>query len=82
MVGRASPGGLDLFTEEVADLFALLPLFPELGRPYPHPQIPLLRRALLRATKHHVYYQYDKKAVTVISVWGAVRGRGPRLRAP
>lgn len=76
------PAAPALFAEELAELFALLAIYPELGRPHPHRRIASLRRALLRATQHHVYYAFDGRWVIVLSVWSTVRGRGPRLRRP
>jgi hypothetical protein len=40
-----------------------------------------VRRVLLRKTKTHVYYSVDDDAerVKVLAVWGAPKGRGPKL---
>jgi hypothetical protein len=40
-----------------------------------------VRRVLLRKTRTHVYYSVDEDAelVTVLAVWGAPKGRGPKL---
>jgi hypothetical protein len=41
----------------------------------------VFRRLLLPTTEQHVYYTVDKAAELVIvhTVWGARRGRGPKL---
>jgi hypothetical protein len=40
-----------------------------------------VRRVLLRKTNTHVYYSVDGDAelVKVLTVWGAPKGRGPKL---
>lgn len=54
---------------------------PWVGTPYAHPGIPNVRRLLMRRTKYHVFYVYrpDHDEVLVLSVWRAMRGRGPEL---
>jgi hypothetical protein len=41
----------------------------------------VIRRWLLKKTEQHVYYEADIKqdAITVLRVWGARRGRSPKL---
>lgn len=74
---QASP---DLFTDELADTFALPAAAPQLGRPYGATDVPGARRVLMRATRFHVYYVPEgDEDVVVLAVWSAVRGRGPRL---
>lgn len=73
---RAAP---DLFANELAEAFALLGDTPEIGHRYPRAGVPGLRRLLLRATRYHIYYALEGSVVAVLSVWSAVRGRGPRL---
>jgi plasmid stabilization system protein ParE len=72
----ASP---DLFSDELADTFAVVASAPQLGRPWTSTDVPGVRRVLMRATRYHVYYRIDGDDVTVLAVWSAVRGRGPRL---
>jgi len=40
-----------------------------------------VRRVVLPKTRHHVYYEVDRKndLVMILAVWGAPRGRGPTL---
>lgn len=72
----AAPG---LFAEELAAAIDLLQQAPEVGRRYPYPEVKGVRRVLLRATRHHVYYVPTENAVIVLAVWGSVRGAGPNL---
>ncbi len=54
---------------------------PDLGQVYETAQGKLIRRLLLRKTEQHVYYFVDDDTNTVViqTIWGARRGRGPRL---
>ena len=74
------PSAVDLFQQELDDAVDMLRLLPEVGLRYPYQKIKGLRRLLLRATRYHVYYVFDGSLVTIVSVWSAVRGRGPDLR--
>ena len=55
--------------------------WPNLGSPYPHPAVAGLRRALLRATRYHVYYSVDAVAgcITIHAIWHASRGSTPEF---
>ncbi len=72
----ASPG---LFTEELAAAIETLAVAPDVGHRYPHPDVPGVRRVLLRATRHHVYYVTGAEAVVIVAVWGSIKGAGPDL---
>lgn len=72
----------NLFFEEIGEAFAQLALWPEMGRIYAGAGVVGVRRLLLRATKHHVYYSFDGVRVTILTVWSAARGRGPVLKLP
>jgi plasmid stabilization system protein ParE len=69
-----------LFLDELALSLSLLGSFPGLGKMYRSPGVPRLRRYLLRASRYHVYYFDSKTQVTVLTVWGAVRGATPNFR--
>ena len=69
----------NLFSEELAAIFELLESAPHIGRSYRHPCVKNVRRVLLRSTRYHVYYVIGDRAVIVLSVWSAVRGRRPDL---
>jgi plasmid stabilization system protein ParE len=73
---RTSP---DLFLDELADAFEILARAPNIGRPYRRSPVSGTRRMLLRATRYHVYYVATEGEVTVLAVWHAERGAGPRL---
>jgi plasmid stabilization system protein ParE len=78
------PAAPDLFVREFVDAITKLTRTPRLGTSYAHPQIANVRRLLMRRTKYHIYYVYqpDHDEVWVLSVWRAMRGRGPELKAP
>jgi plasmid stabilization system protein ParE len=67
-----------MFAEDLDGAFETLSIFPKAGGLY-HARLGI-RRLLLRATRHHVYYVIDQFGVLVIAVWGAVKGRPPDLR--
>ena len=67
-----------LFAEELANAIDTLSLFPLAGSAY-ELESPPLRRILLRATRHHMYYDFDGETVQVVAVWSAVRGTGPLI---
>jgi plasmid stabilization system protein ParE len=69
----------DLFAEELAEAFSTIELAPEAGQRYPHPDVKGVRRILLRATRHHVYYLSAGAEVVILAVWGSVKGAGPDL---
>ena len=75
------PGAPALFGDELAGALTLLSAAPEAGPRYRRRGVPGLRRLLLPRTRYHVYYLYDAEAgvCMVAAVWGAVRGRGPRV---
>lgn len=67
-----------LFSEELASAFRVLKSAPAIGRRYPHPDA-VVRRALLRASRNHIYYVEQDERVVVVAVWGAIKGSGPDL---
>ncbi|MEM7244424.1 MAG: type II toxin-antitoxin system RelE/ParE family toxin [Acidobacteriota bacterium] len=74
------PAAADLFSEEFAAALAAIEGAPQLGQSVPHATAPDVRRVLLRATRHHVYYVFAGEVVRVLSVWSCLRGTGPDLR--
>jgi hypothetical protein len=54
---------------------------PGAGIRWPTTRRPKLRRILMPRTENHVYFQVEASTQTVhvLAVWGAPRGRGPRL---
>jgi hypothetical protein len=67
-----------MFAEELDAALDTISTFPNAGGLY-HPRLGI-RRLLLRATRHHVYYVIDDFGILILAVWGAVRGRPPDLR--
>ena len=59
----------------------LLRANPEAGTVYATHRTGIGRRVLLAQTEHHLYYRYrdDRNELIVLVVWGAVRGRSPKL---
>ena len=73
---RAAP---DLFDSEFRAAVAQLEVLPDIGRRIPHPDVPGLRRYLLRTSRYHLYYVPHGDVVVILAVWSAVRGSGPDL---
>jgi len=71
----------DIFAEELAATRTLLREAPEIGSMHTVLDGLPVRRVLLRKTRTHVYYSVDGDAelVTILAVWGAPKGRGPKL---
>ena len=68
----------DLFEQELALAFRTIASAPGAGRRYRHPDADV-RRVVMRATRHHVYYIERDDHVLIVAVWGAVKGSGPDL---
>jgi len=75
------PAARGLFLDELAAAEWQLRTAPELGLIYVERNQRIIRRVLLPKTATHVYYSLDtnRDLVTVLAVWGAQRGRTPRL---
>ena len=71
----------DLFDRELAEVTKNLAATPTLGTIYGTIRGKLVLRLLLPRTEPHLYYSVDKGTgvVGVITVWGARRGRPPKL---
>ena len=76
------PAARGLFADELTQAMILLAGSPDLGRPYRASGVASVQRLILRATRYHIYYVSDGALVTVLAVWSAVRGRGPRFPRP
>ncbi len=74
------PAAASLFSEELAAAFVAIEGAPQLGQQVQHATAPDVRRVLLRATRHHVYYVFAGEVVRVLAVWSCLRGSGPDLR--
>ena len=75
------PAAPDLFDEELAQTLHLVRETPETAVRWPTARNPELRRILMPKTHNHVYFYVDepRAAVVIVTVWGAARGRGPKL---
>jgi hypothetical protein len=73
------PKAPGLFASELAAAKAFIVNTPKLGKVYAVLDCQQMRRVLLHKTGHHVYYTIEPDVITVHSVWGAPRGRGPKL---
>lgn len=70
-----------LFLDELEAAQRHLCTAPVSGQIYGYRKNRLIRRWLLEKTEYHVYFSVNRKAqvIMVHSVWGARRGRGPKL---
>jgi plasmid stabilization system protein ParE len=75
------PAAVALFDEELEQALHLVREMPGAGAPWPTERNPGLRRVLMPRTHSHLYFYFDEKArtVVVLAVWGAARGRAPKL---
>lgn len=69
----------DLFDDEMAATVELIRTMPTLGTIYPASIGAVVRRVLMPKTQNHVYYAVHKNEIVVLALWGAPRGRGPKL---
>ena len=70
----------NLFLDEFALAVSLIASFPALGKRYRGAAVAGLRRYLLRSTRFHIYYVHTKTQVTILTIWGAVRGTTPDVQ--
>jgi hypothetical protein len=70
-----------LFLDELEAAERHLRTAPITGQIYGYRKNRLIRRWLLEKTEYHVYFSVNRNAQLVMlhSVWGARRGRGPKL---
>ena len=75
------PAARGLLLDELAAAEQQLRSAPELGIVYAEHKSGKVRRVLLPKTHHHLYYRYrpDRDELIVLALWGAPRGRGPKL---
>jgi len=75
------PLSADLFAAELAQCLARLAVMPNVGTSYAAPCLGGLRRTLLQATRHHVYYttNAEEGSLTIHAVWHAARGTRPEF---
>jgi len=75
------PAAPKLFAQEMAEARRLLSRNPDLGTPFVERDGVLVRRVLLRKTRHHVYYEIDRASgvVMILAVWGTPKAGEPPL---
>jgi len=75
------PAAPDMFSRELEAAVRLLEISPQIGKAYPEAPVPDVRRLLIGRSRYHIYWEIDadSDAVTVLAVWHARRGSGPRL---
>jgi plasmid stabilization system protein ParE len=78
---RSCRDTVDLFKDELAEAFVRIASAPKRRSPYSTIAGRSVWRILLPKTEQHVYYTLDdaRDEVVIETVWGARRGRGPRL---
>ena len=78
---RTNRDSKDLFVEEFEQALKQLSSMPEAGKPYRRVRGKSIQRVLMEKTRCHVYYACDREhdRIEIHSVWGARRGRGPKL---
>jgi plasmid stabilization system protein ParE len=70
----------DLFERELDLTLASIAAMPNVGGLYdPEGGDVGVRRALMKRTDHHIYYAIQPDEIVVVTIWGARRGRGPKL---
>ena len=75
------PGSRDLFARELAEALALITGAPAAGSTYSTRSGKPYRRVLMPRTRNRIYFEVDeaREKVIVHAIWGAPKGRGPKL---
>jgi hypothetical protein len=75
------PAAPTLFVDELEATFRYICRVKSAGVRWPTPRHPNMRRILMPRTNNHVYFVVDDKTeiVHVYAVWGAPKGRTPKL---
>lgn len=70
-----------LFRDEIRRAFALIGEHPEIGAVAEDLEIAGVRRVLLAATHHYLYYVVNEEAgaIDILAVWSSSRGDRPPL---
>lgn len=70
----------ELFEIELAAILERIAATPALGQRVEQRSGSVwVRRWLMPKTGNHVYYAIEANEIVVLAVWGAARGRGPKL---
>jgi hypothetical protein len=75
------PSAPSLFEDELDAALAFVRASPALGSLFGTRRERQVRRVLLPRTQYYLYYRFDRgdDHALILSIWSAVRGRGPRL---
>ncbi len=76
---RANRDDEDIFIDEFESMARVIREQPNLGRRYYGASEDDVLRVLMATKRCHIYYAVNEDEVVILSVWGAVRGRGPKL---
>ena len=76
---RTNRDAKELFLDEFQAVVSLISEHPTIGNRYYEASRDEVRRVLMGRTRHHIYYAEDGDTLVIVSVWSAVRGRGPKL---
>lgn len=71
----------NLFREELRRAFQLIAEYPEAGAVTEETDLSNVRRVLMAATHHYLYYRMSQSAeqIEVLAVWSTSRGDAPRV---
>jgi plasmid stabilization system protein ParE len=70
----------DLFEQELDGALERIVTMPNVGSVYEQEGRDVeVRRLLMPKTRNHVYYAVTATEIVVLTVWGAPKGRGPKL---
>jgi hypothetical protein len=83
-VDRTSVAAPSLAIDEFERCVRLLESTPDIGTAFHRTKVPGVRRLVMSATKHFVYYVHDatNAVVYIIAVWGTPKGSVPLFRDP
>jgi plasmid stabilization system protein ParE len=74
------PDAVDLFTRELVHVLDRLRAEPDCGALYEAARFSVpVRRVLMPGSEAHVHHARIGDEIVVLAVWGAQRGRGPKL---
>ncbi len=77
---RNRPDAADLFEQELNATLERIAAAPAIGQRVEQRGGDVwVRRWLMPKTRDHVYYAVEATEIVVLAVWGAPRGRGPKL---
>lgn len=70
-----------LFREELRRVLELIAAYPEIGAESEDSDLRGVRRVLLAATRHYLYYRVfeAEKRIEVLAVWSTYRGDSPSV---